>query len=111
MKKTFDRGDIVSLVLSSSAAEHLCTALVLSAKKFNTLGLTVIAPISNGNDVARYAGFAVSLPTNGSVTRGFVLANMVRTVDLNEHGAKLVETVDQRIVSEVVGRIIPVISG
>lgn len=36
-------------------------ALVLSVQAFNQLGMTLVAPITQGGNFARYAGFSVPL--------------------------------------------------
>jgi mRNA interferase ChpB len=113
LSKVFDRGDIVRVCLNPTVGKEqqgdARPALVISPKVFNSLGLTLIAPISQGGDFARYAGFAVTLMGSGSRTQGVVLANMLRSVDLHARGAKLVEKVDMGIVAEVVARLTPVL--
>lgn len=113
MSKIFDRGDIVRVCLNPVVGKEqqgdARPALVLSPKLFNALGMTVIAPITQGGEFARYAGFAVSLMGTGSKTQGVVLANMVRSVDLQARGAKLVEKVGAAVVDEVVSKLVPVL--
>lgn len=113
MSKIFERGAIVRVRLNPTAGKEqqgdARPALVISPKAFNTAGLTLIAPISQGVGIARYAGFAVSLMGSGSVTQGVVLANMVRSVDLQARGATFIEKVGEEIVEEVVARLTPVL--
>jgi mRNA interferase ChpB len=113
LSKVFDRGDIVRVCLNPTEGKEqqgdARPALIISPKAFNSLGLTLIAPISQGGDFARYAGFAVTLMGTGSKTQGVVLANMLRSVDLQARGAKLVEKVEMGIVEEVVARITPIL--
>lgn len=45
------------------------------------------------------------------MTQGIVLANMVRSVDLQARKAKFVEKVDAEIVDEAVARLLPIIEG
>lgn len=115
LSKIFDRGDIVRVCLNPTVGKEqqgdARPALVISVKQFNALGLTMIAPISQGGDYARYAGFAVTLMGAGSKTQGVVLANMVRSVDLNARSAKFIEKVDLVIVDEVVAKIVPILEG
>ena len=60
----FERGDIV-LVGFEPANGHEQKgagrpALVLSVSAFNRLGMTLVAPVTQGGNFARYAGFSVS---------------------------------------------------
>lgn len=109
----FERGDIVRVNLNPTSGKEqqgeARPALVISHRAFNTLGLTMVAPITQGGDFARYAGFAVPLMGAGCKTQGVVLANMVRSVDLQARKARLVEKVDTAIVDEVEARLRPVI--
>jgi mRNA interferase ChpB len=67
----FERGDIVKACLNPTAGNELQgmrLCLVLSPKAFNKLGLTLIAPITQGGNLARFKGFAVALMGNGTET-------------------------------------------
>jgi len=113
LSKVFDRGDIVRVCLNPTVGKEeqgdARPALVISTKAFNSLGLTMVAPISQGGDFARYAGFAVTLMGSGTATQGVVLANMVRSVDLHARGGKLIEKVGSDLVDEVVARLVTII--
>ena len=98
MKRTkFNRGDIVRLNLNPTAGREqqgdFRPALIISPAAFNVSGLVLIAPVTQGGDFARYAGFAVPLSGSGTETQGVVLCNQIRTVDLEARGAKRVESV------------------
>ncbi len=112
MSKAFDRGDIVRVCLNPTAGKELQgearPVLVISHKAFNAIGMTLIAPISQGADLARWAGFMVTLRGSGSATQGVVLVNMLRSIDLQARNAKFVEKVNLAVVDEVVLRLIPV---
>ena len=73
----FDRGDIVRACLNPTAGNELQgdmrPCLVLSPKAFNKLGLTLIAPITQGGNYARFQGFAISLMGTGTETQGVIL--------------------------------------
>lgn len=115
LSKVFDRGDIVRVNLNPTAGKEqqgeARPALVISPKAFNTLGLTMIVPITQGGEFARYAGFAVTLMGSGSATQGVVLANMLRSVDLQARGAKFIEKAGSEIVEEVIARLLPIFEG
>lgn len=101
----FERGDIVRACLNPTAGNELQgdmrPCLVLSTKQFNKLGLTVIAPITQGGNYARFEGFAVTLMGSGTDTQGVVLANGIRSVDLTARQAVKVEKAPAEIVNEV----------
>jgi mRNA interferase ChpB len=104
----FDRGDIVTVPLDpSSGHERRGTrpALVLTTKAFNQLGDVLVAPITQGGDHARYAGFAVSLTGTGCKTQGVALVNKVRMLDLAARKARKVERVPKEVIDEALGRL------
>lgn len=105
----FNRGDIVRLNLNPTAGREqqgdFRPALIISPGAFNVSGLVLIAPITQGGDFARYAGFAVTLSGSGTETQGVVLCNQIRTVDLEARGAKRVESVPEIVMDDVLARI------
>ncbi|MNC21648.1 mRNA interferase ChpB [compost metagenome] len=105
----FNRADIVRLNLNPTAGREqqgdFRPALIISPAAFNVSGLVLIAPITQGGDFARYAGFAVPLSGSGTETQGVVLCNQIRTVDLEARGAKRVESVPEVIMDDVLARI------
>lgn len=107
--KIFDRGDIVVVNLEPVVGREMQgerrPALVLTTKEFNRLGDVLIAPITQGGDYARHAGFAVSLMNTGCKTQGAALVNKCRMVDLVARNAKSVESVPQVVVEEALGRL------
>src|SRR5687768_8793613 len=105
----FSRGDIVWVNLEpvqgrEQRGEHR-PALVLSTSVFNVMGVVLIAPITQGGDVARHAGFAVSLSGSGTKTQGVVLVNQIRILDLEERGAKKIETVPDFVIEDALARL------
>lgn len=105
----FNRGDIVRLNLNPTAGREqqgdFRPALVISPAAFNVSGLVLIAPVTQGGDYARHAGFAVPLSGSGTETQGVVLCNQIRTVDLEARGAKRVESVPEVVMDDVLARI------
>ncbi len=81
-------------------------ALVLTTKEFNALGDVLIAPITQGGDHARFAGFAISLMNTGCKTQGVALVNKCRMMDLAARKAKKIERVPQEVVDEALGRLL-----
>lgn len=104
----FNRGDIVSVPLDpvvGSEQRGTRPALVLTSKAFNKLGDVLVAPITQGGNFARYAGFAVSLTGAGTQTQGVALVNKVRMMDLVARKARKVETVPAEVIAEALGRL------
>jgi mRNA interferase ChpB len=105
----FDRGDIVLVnlepVLGREMKGTARPALVLSRKLFNRLGDVLIAPISQGGDFSRYAGFAVSLSGTGCKTQGVALINKIRMLDLEARGAKKIETAPKEVIDDAMFRL------
>jgi len=104
----FERGEIVSVPLDPATGHEqrgTRPALVLTTKEFNKLGDVLVAPITQGGDYARYAGFAVSLTGTGCKTRGVALVNKIRMLDLAARKARKVERVPQEVVDDALGRL------
>ena len=105
----FERGDIIRVCLNPTTGRELQgdfrPALVLSLKKFNTLGMTLVAPITQGGDFSRFAGFAVTLSGAGTNTQGVVLVNMIRMMDLTARGAEKIENAPHIIVEDALMRL------
>jgi mRNA interferase ChpB len=80
-------------------------ALVLSPAAFNALGVVLVAPITQGGDFSRFAGFAVPLSGSGSDTQGAAVVNMIRALDLEAREAKKVETVPQFVIDDALARL------
>lgn len=105
----FERGEIVSVPLDPAMGHEqrgTRPALVLTTKEFNKLGDVLVAPITQGGDHARYAGFAVSLTGTGCKTQGVALVNKVRMLDLAARKARKVERVPQEVIDDALGRLV-----
>lgn len=105
----FDRGDIVSVPLDPAIGHEqrgTRPALVLTTKEFNRLGDVLVAPITQGGDFARYAGFAVTLTGTGCKTQGVALVNKIRMLDLAARKARKVERVPQEVIDEAIRRLV-----
>jgi mRNA interferase ChpB len=104
----FDRGDIVSVLLDP-ALDHeqrgTRPALVLTTKEFKKLGDVLIAPITQGGDFSRYAGFAVTLTGTGCKTQCVALVNKIRMLDLAARKARKVERAPQEVLDDALGRL------
>ena len=110
----FDRGDVVSVPLDPAIGHEqrgTRPALVLTTKEFNRLGDVLIAPITQGGEFSRYAGFAVSLMGTGCKTQGVALLNKIRMFDLNARKARKVERVPQAVLDDALGRLTALLDG
>ena len=104
----FDRGDIVSVPLDPTMGHEqrgTRPALVLTTKEFNRLGDVLVAPITQGGDFARHAGFAVQLMGSGSKTQGVALMNKIRMLDLAARKARKIERASPQVVGEALERL------
>ncbi len=79
--------------------------LVVSSKQFNAKGIAWVCPISNGAQFARQAGFVVSLASTGMITSGVVLCHQMRAVTISGRFRKMIETVPDFVVDEVVAKL------
>jgi mRNA interferase ChpB len=86
-------------------------ALVLTTRQFNRLGDVLVAPITQGGDYSRYAGFAVSLTGTGCKTQGVALINKIRMLDLTARKARKIERVPQVVIDDALGRLTALIDG
>lgn len=103
-----DRGDILHVSLDpvlgkEQQGERYVLVLTLSA--FNRFGLVLAAPITQGGNFAREHGFAVPLTGIGIQTQGVVLCHQVRMLDYQARNAKVIESVPEYFVSEVLDRV------
>nr|WP_042688026.1 type II toxin-antitoxin system ChpB family toxin [Candidatus Glomeribacter gigasporarum] len=105
----FDRGDVVNVPLDPAVGHEqkgTRPALVLTTKEFNQLGDVLVAPVTQGGDFSRYAGFAVSLTGTGCKTQGVALINKIRMLDLTERQARKIERVPQEVLDDALGRLV-----
>ena len=75
----------------------------MTTKAFNKLGDVLVAPITQGGEYARCAGFAVTLSGTSRKTQGAALINRVRMLDLAAGKAKKVEGVSAVVVEDALG--------
>ena len=110
----FDRGDVVSVPLDPAIGHEqrgTRPALVLTTKEFNRLGDVLVAPITQGGEYSRYAGFAVSLMDTGCKTQGVALLNKIRMLDLNARKARKIERVPQAVLDDALSRLTALLDG
>ena len=105
----FERGDIVRVSLEPVVGHEMRgdarPALVLTSSEFNRLGDVLVAPITQGGDYARFAGFAVTLIGSGCKTQGVALMNKIRMMDLNARKAKKIERAPREVIDDAMTRL------
>lgn len=109
MARFFNRGDIVRVNLNPVVGHEMQgdmrPCLVISSAAFNRMvGVSYVAPITQGGNFARLAGFTVSLMNSGCKTQGVAVMSMARPVDLAASGARKVEAVPDFVVDEAVAK-------
>ena len=111
----FELGDIVRVSLNPTLGRELKgdfrPCLVLTPKAVNKLGMTLIAPITQGGDYSRVKGFTATLMGLGTDTQGIVLVSGVRMMDLVARKAKKIETAPLELVDEVLAILESMIEG
>lgn len=99
------RGDIYLVNLDPTMGHEqkgTRPVLIISPQDFNTFTQTpIVLPITTKSNFARIAGFAVSLDSCGTKTKGIVRCDQMRTLDLPARGAKKLESVPPDIIEEV----------
>jgi mRNA interferase ChpB len=108
----FDRGDIVLVPLDPAAGHEqrgTRPALVLTTREFNRLGDVLIAPITQGGNYSRHAGFAV--PLEGSKTRGVALINKILMLDLAARKARKIERASPEVIEDAISRLTAILEG
>lgn len=105
----FERGDIVVVNLQPTSGREQRgesrPVLILSTAVFNVMGTVLVAPITQGGDFARHAGFAVTLSGAGTKTQGAALVNQIRMLDLEARRAKKVETAPDFVIDDALARL------
>jgi mRNA-degrading endonuclease toxin of MazEF toxin-antitoxin module len=68
----------------------------------------VVLPVTSGGQLARTAGFAVSLTGAGTKTLGVVRCDQPRALDVGARRGQRLETVPPEIMEEVLARLAPI---
>jgi len=102
------RGDIWQVDLNPTAGKEqqgIRLVFVVSEEAFNRSGITVICPITQGGNQARFAGFAVTLMGSGTSTQSVVMSNQVRTIDIAARHGKFIERAPDFVNSDVLAKL------
>lgn len=110
-----ERGDIVYLQFDPASGQEMKGphfGLVVSSKLFNSRGLAMICPISQGEvAIARTYGTVVTLMGAGTDTQGAVHCHQLKGLDWRIRQAKFKEKVPQEINDEVAARLESILFG
>lgn len=113
MARTPERGDIWYVALDPTLGKEQrgrrCV-FVVSPAKLNKRGLVIVLPISQGETLARSAGFTCTLMGTGLQTQGVIICDQPRTVDFQARGAQYVEPCPDYIVDDVLARLAPLVT-
>ena len=107
-----ERGEIWLVSLDPTAGHEQRgqrPVLIVSPGSFNRITkVPIVLPITNGGDFARSAGFAVSLGNAALQTTGIIRCDQPRALDLIAREARLLESVPEEILNEVLARVAPI---
>lgn len=103
------RGDIYLVCLDpTSGHEQQGTrpVLIVSPRAFNELTETpIVLPVTGGGNLARTAGFSVSLDNAGTRTSGVIRCDQPRALDLGSGRGRRLEVVPVAIMNDVLARL------
>jgi len=109
MAYTPDRGDIVHLQFDPASGQEMKGAhfgFVVSAKAFNSRGLAMMCPISQGEAAAaRTYGTVVTLMGSGTHTQGAIHCHQLKSLDWRVRKVKFKEKASPFIFDDVAARV------
>ena len=104
-----ERGDIYWLSHNPMAGhdqQGIRPVVVVKTSAFNQLTKTpVVLPITNGGNIARTAGFAVSLDGAQTQTTGVIRCDQPRALDLNAGNARKIESIPPAVMDDVLAKV------
>jgi mRNA interferase ChpB len=106
--RAFKQGDIILLTLDPTLGTEMQgkrLAMVLSNSEFNRGGRCLVAAITQGGNIDRVKGWAVTLMGSGTQTQGAVIVSQCRMVDLAERTVKRIEAAPTFIVEEALAKL------
>jgi mRNA interferase ChpB len=106
--KIYRQGDILAISLDPTLGTEIRgmrPVLVLSNAEFNRNGRALVAPITQGGNWGRVAGWAVPLIGTGTATQGVAVVSQCRVLDLAVRGARKIEAVPPDIIEEALAKL------
>ena len=102
------QGDIVLISLDPTLGTEMQgtrPVLVLSNAEFNRGGRALVAPITQGGNIERVRGWAVTLMGSGTKTQGAAVVSQCRMLDLAARAAKRVESAPAFVIDEALAKL------
>ena len=101
-------GDIFMISLDptiGSEIRGMRPVLVLSNNDFNQGGRALVAPVTQGGNFERVAGWAVTLMGSGTATQGAVVVSQCRVLDLATRAGKKLEAVPDDLLNDCLAKL------
>jgi mRNA interferase ChpB len=89
---------------SGSEIQRTRPVLILSNADFNLGGRALVAPITQGANLERVLGWAVTLGS-GTATQGAAVVSQCRILDLKARGAKKLEIAPPEVIDEALAKL------
>ena len=102
------QGDIYRVSLDPTAGSEIRgtrPVLILSNGDFNSNGRALVAPITQGGNFERVAGWAISLMGSGTATQGAAVVSQCRVLDLQARDAKKLERAPIEVINEALAKL------
>jgi mRNA interferase ChpB len=90
---------------SGSEIQGTRPVLILSNADFNLGGRALVAPITQGANLERVLGWAVTLLGSGTATQGAAVVSQCRILDLKARGAKKLEKAPPEVIDEALAKL------
>ena len=106
--KSAQQGDIFIISLDPTVGSEIRgtrPVLVLSNKDFNQGGRALVAPITQGGNFERVAGWAVTLMGSGTATQGAVVVSQCRVLDVAARAGKKVEALPDDLLEDCLAKL------
>ena len=106
--KAADQGNIFLISLDPTIGSEIRgtrPVLILSNKDFNQGGRALVAPITQGGNFERVAGWAVTLMGSGTSTQGAVVVSQCRVLDLEARAGKKLEAVPADLLDDCLAKL------
>lgn len=102
------QGDIYRVSLDPTAGCEIRgtrPVLILSNADFNSNGRALVAPITQGGNYERVAGWAVNLMGSATATQGAAVVSQCRVLDLRARDAKKLERAPAEVMEEALAKL------
>lgn len=107
-RSKFKQGDIVMVSLDPTKGTEIQgkrPVLVMSNAEFNRGGRVLVAAITQGGNLDRIKGWAVTLMGAGTQTQGAAVISQCRMIDIEARGGVRVETAPTFVIEEALAKL------